>query len=94
MRPEQRLARMFQEQTSDFFYPLASLLNRIEPKVATLGSCLAAPFIFLLLWRLWTFTILPILYPNKPQELPYWIPCERSDRSPVIHTDLSGPQKT
>lgn len=29
---------------------------------------------FLLLWRLWRFTITPWLYPNDPKELPYWIP--------------------
>ncbi|KAI0003884.1 putative cytochrome p450 [Xylariaceae sp. FL0662B] len=26
-------------------------------------------------WRLWKFTIFPILYPDNPKELPYWIPC-------------------
>lgn len=90
---EQRLARMFQEQTSVFLYRLTSLINRGEPKVAILGFCLAAPFIFLLLWRLWTFTILPKLHPSEPRELPYWIPCEQSVRSPVINTDLFGPQR-
>ena len=41
-----------------------------------------APFILLLvitallLWRLWTFTILPWLNPNEPKEVPYWIPCK------------------
>lgn len=34
------------------------------------------PLALLLLWRLWMFTILPILRPNDPKELPYWIPCE------------------
>ena len=32
----------------------------------------------LLLWRLWRFTILPLLEPNQPKRLPYWIPCEIS----------------
>lgn len=27
-------------------------------------------------WRLWTFTIVPILRPDEPKELPYLIPCE------------------
>ncbi|KAL7626984.1 hypothetical protein AAE478_003759 [Parahypoxylon ruwenzoriense] len=26
------------------------------------------------LWRLWKFTITPLLYPERPKELPYWIP--------------------
>ncbi|KAH8589197.1 cytochrome P450 [Bisporella sp. PMI_857] len=33
-----------------------------------------APLIVLLCWRLWRFTLTPILYPNDPRELPYWIP--------------------
>ena len=27
-----------------------------------------------LLWRLWRFEILPLIYPDDPKELPYWIP--------------------
>lgn len=30
----------------------------------------------LLLWRFWKFTVLPILEPDEPKRLPYWIPCE------------------
>jgi hypothetical protein len=29
---------------------------------------------FLFLFRLWKFTIRPLLHPNEPKELPYWIP--------------------
>lgn len=29
----------------------------------------------LLVWRLWRFTVLPMLHPNDPKELPYWMPC-------------------
>ncbi|ORY10363.1 cytochrome P450 [Clohesyomyces aquaticus] len=29
----------------------------------------------LLLWRIWRFTVLPIVRPNEPRELPYWTPC-------------------
>jgi hypothetical protein len=29
---------------------------------------------FLCLFRWWKFTIRPLLYPNEPKELPYWIP--------------------
>lgn len=27
-------------------------------------------------WSIWTFTILPRLYPDRPSVLPYWIPCK------------------
>lgn len=30
----------------------------------------------LLLWRIWKFTVLPMIYPERPREFPYWIPCE------------------
>lgn len=29
----------------------------------------------LVFWRLWRFTMLPILCPADAEELPYWIPC-------------------
>ncbi|PQE32214.1 cytochrome P450 oxidoreductase protein [Rutstroemia sp. NJR-2017a WRK4] len=29
----------------------------------------------LVTWRFWRFTLSPILYPDDPKELPYWIPC-------------------
>jgi hypothetical protein len=29
---------------------------------------------FLLIWRLWTFSILPLFRPHEPKEVPYWIP--------------------
>ncbi len=32
--------------------------------------------LFLLLWRVWTFTVLPWLQPDEPEQIPYWIPCE------------------
>ena len=38
---------------------------------------LEAMFLFgvlFLLWRLYTFTLLPIIRPQDPPELPYWIP--------------------
>ncbi|ROT37825.1 cytochrome P450 [Sodiomyces alkalinus F11] len=40
---------------------------------ARLGLPLLA-LLSLLGWRLYTFTILPWLYPNDPKEYPYWIP--------------------
>ncbi|KAL9102989.1 MAG: hypothetical protein Q9187_009061, partial [Circinaria calcarea] len=38
-----------------------------------LSALVGAPF-FIPLWRLWKFTIVPILFPNDPKELPYWVP--------------------
>ncbi|CAD6446126.1 2e5bed58-8b25-417b-ab5c-118505115baa [Sclerotinia trifoliorum] len=35
---------------------------------------LLLPSTTLVLWRLWAFTIKPILHPSEPKELPYWIP--------------------
>lgn len=32
-----------------------------------------------LLWRLWRFTIIPWMYPDDPEELPYWIPSKYFD---------------
>ncbi|KAI4223402.1 MAG: hypothetical protein L6R40_008506 [Gallowayella cf. fulva] len=37
-------------------------------------NILASLFIVLWLWRLWRFTISPSLHPERPRELPYWIP--------------------
>jgi hypothetical protein len=34
--------------------------------------CVAA---LLLTWRLWRFKVRPVLRPDEPRELPYWIPC-------------------
>jgi hypothetical protein len=33
-----------------------------------------ALLIALLSWRTWKFTLRPLLYPNEPQDLPYWLP--------------------
>lgn len=41
------------------------------PWLTGLGS-----LVCLLTWRLWRFTITPLLYPGNPKELPYWIPCK------------------
>ncbi|KAI0859747.1 cytochrome P450 [Xylaria cubensis] len=41
---------------------------------APLVSIMLALFVTILLWRLWRFTISPLLYPDDPRELPYWVP--------------------
>lgn len=30
----------------------------------------------LLLWRLWKFSLVAILWPQEPKEIPYWVPGE------------------
>ncbi|KAL2808469.1 putative cytochrome P450 [Aspergillus granulosus] len=41
----------------------------------------------IMVWRLWRFTIRPILHPDEPKELPYWIPC--IPPNPIKHFDDS-----
>ncbi|KAL1653244.1 hypothetical protein SLS61_004121 [Didymella pomorum] len=31
-------------------------------------------FLALLTWRTWKFTLVPLLHPNEPDDLPYWLP--------------------
>lgn len=59
---------------------LPSLENAvIRPKLENLLplTCLA----LWLGWRIWRFTILPLIYPKEPKELPYWIPSKRSENA-------------
>jgi hypothetical protein len=30
----------------------------------------------IMIWRLWKFTVVPVFYPERVRELPYWIPCK------------------
>ncbi|KAF2501547.1 cytochrome P450 [Lophium mytilinum] len=43
-----------------------TLFNSIIASIAILSS--------LLTWRLWTFTLRPLLHPSEPRPLPYWLP--------------------
>jgi hypothetical protein len=40
-----------------------------------LHSVFLISLILLLSWRIWRFTMLPVLRPDDPKEVPYWIPC-------------------
>ena len=51
-----------------------AILETIAQDYPFLRSALIVVPLFLVLWRLWRFTLLPILRPNDPEELPYWIP--------------------
>ena len=35
-------------------------------------------FLALFTWRLWTFTLRPLMRPDEVEYLPYWIPCKPS----------------
>jgi hypothetical protein len=35
-------------------------------------------FSIILAWRLWTFTLRPLFYPDELDYFPYWIPCKRN----------------
>ena len=48
----------------------------LSPKLSVSLLAVAASSLLLVIWRLWTFTILPKLYPKNPREIPYWIPGE------------------
>jgi hypothetical protein len=37
-------------------------------------SSIALGAIALVSWRIYRFTIIPMMYPDDPKELPYWIP--------------------
>ncbi|KAI1748748.1 putative cytochrome p450 [Xylaria castorea] len=39
------------------------------------GQIVTSLLILLVLWRIWKFTLFPLLHPDLPKELPYWIPC-------------------
>ena len=54
-------------------------------------SLVLAPVI-LLIWRLWRFSIIPLLYPKDPKELPYWIPCELDKPEVLAYLTDQPPQ--
>ena len=63
------------------------------PYTIDLSSRSAAIYLALLSlyvgWRLWKFSLKPWLYPDNPLELPYPIPCKRSN----INISCLGPDR-
>ena len=49
--------------------PEGSRWNLVLAIAVFLGSSLA-------LWRLWTFTVRPLIHPDEAKEIPYWVPCK------------------
>ncbi|CAH0024649.1 unnamed protein product [Clonostachys rhizophaga] len=54
--------------------PLSELLHNLPPQYVGYVYTILLLLIFWVSWRLWRFTISPILHPELPKELPYWIP--------------------
>lgn len=65
----------------------AELATKIESSLIVLSLWVSDFFLFLfvsvvlllavvLLWKFCAFTLLPLLYPKEPKEIPYWTPCE------------------
>jgi len=62
--------------------PILALVQHLIGRVAS--YVLICAIASLLLWRLWTFAILPVLRPNEPKRLPYWIRCKPISSSKKI----------
>lgn len=69
---------MFQEQFDHLLNKLILLVQRIDSRGALLVLLSITPFLVLVLWRLWRFSVMPLFHPDKPKELPYWIPCKQN----------------
>ena len=57
-----------------FFFQELYHSPQVNPYISGFLTALLVPCIFLLVWRLWAFTVHPMLRPREPRELPYWIP--------------------
>ena len=72
---------------------LAPMLSVLSPLDGPLLHALQLTLLFagsLLLWRLSRFTLVPLMKPNKPKELPYGIPCKQHPAErPVAHLLLT-----
>lgn len=54
---------------------------RLLPLILLISSLLA--------WRLWRFTIVPMLHPDLPKEFPHWIPSKLS-KDDELRSDSSS----
>lgn len=56
----------------------ATISAHLHGQLGTFSSAFAYAFalitLFLVTFRIWKFTIRPLLHPDEPKELPYWIP--------------------
>ena len=58
--------------------PFTAALSGLDPRLQYIMQITTAIAGLLLLWRLWKFTVIPLLKPDEPKILPYWIPCEHT----------------
>ncbi|KAG7009648.1 hypothetical protein G7Y79_00002g007630 [Physcia stellaris] len=68
---------LYRAKRPSFNMMLLPLTNALRGLESLLPYTLQAIILLtgsLFLWRLWKFTILPLLEPNQPKRLPYWIP--------------------
>jgi hypothetical protein len=64
---------MFSEIVKQMLVGYRYAINKAEcPSLSVLIGLVLV--VLLLLWRIWTFTVLPALYPQEPKMIPYWIP--------------------
>ncbi|KAI1870662.1 uncharacterized protein JN550_005205 [Neoarthrinium moseri] len=52
----------------------AAALDMVASTCGSIFGLALLASMMLLLWRAWRFTINPLLHPDEPKELPYWIP--------------------
>ncbi|KAI1479305.1 putative cytochrome p450 [Daldinia eschscholtzii] len=62
----------FEQLRGHAIYSLRTLTTTINSHV--ISQVVTLLLVALLAWRVWRFTISPKLYPDRPKELPYWIP--------------------
>ena len=55
---------------------LLQILIRRLLELPTLSLIVVNIGLFLLVWRVWTFTLRPLIWRSEPQYMPYWIPCQ------------------
>lgn len=62
----------------DLVSPLLEAISRLcaSPVASILINTVSFTAALYLLWRVWAFTVHPMLRPQEPPELPYWIPGE------------------
>ena len=60
----------FRMAARDFIEVFASCIGSMREAQILLSSVLG----LYILWSLWTFTMVPKLWPNEPKVYPYWMP--------------------
>ena len=65
---------MILERSIQVLDAFKSKLEEADDKYVLATAIFVVVLCSLFIFRLWSFTITPWLYPNKPKYLPYWIP--------------------